>query len=159
MDLTPALAALGDKQRLYVQARLEGDAPSVAARRAGIKDPSQSWRLMEKQPEVVAALKAGREISIAATGITRETIVGMLQEAYRNATNSMEQIAAARELGKLLGLYEANKLQVEHKMEGIRHERELRTLSVTELEKLAALDGEFIDVTPRQEKALVRIAS
>lgn len=159
MDLTPALAALGDKQRIYVQARLEGDTPAVAARRAGVKNPSVAWRTMERLPEVGEALRKGREITIAATGVTRETIVGMLQEAYRNATNSMEQIAAARELGKLLGLYEANKLQVEHKMEGIRHERELRALTVEELEKLAALEGEFIDITPSQEKALVRLAS
>lgn len=157
MDLSPALAGLTDKQRLYVQARLEGHPPIAAARRAGVEKPQTTWRLMENRDEVVVALKRAREISVMHTGITRERVTEMLLEAYRNASNSMEQIAAARELGRMHGLYEANKLKVEHRLAERHSERELRTLSVEELEKLAALDGEFVDVTPVQEKALVPV--
>jgi hypothetical protein len=159
MDLAPAFAGLSDKQRLYVQARLEGDTPGVAARRAGVEVPNTSWRLMENNPVVAEALRKGREISIRSTGITREKVSEMLLEAYHNSTNAMEQVAAARELGKLHGLYEANKVQVEHKLAQLKHENELRALPLEELERLAALEGEFIDITPTREKALVRAAS
>lgn len=159
MDLSPALSGLSDKQRLYVQARLEGDQPGVAARRAGVKEPSSTWRLMENNPQIREALRKGREISMAATGITRERVTEMLLEAYRNAANATEQIAAAKELGRLHGVYEANKLQVEHNLKNVKSERELRALSVEDLERLAVIDGEFVDITPSQEKAVVRLAS
>ena len=158
MDLTPALADLTDKQRLYVQARLEGSSPELAARRAGSEVPKKDWRLYEIHPKVQAALQKGREISMQQCGVTRERVSEMLQEAYRNAATAMEQIAAAKELGKLWGVYEAAKVQVEHRLGNVKSEQELRALSVADLEALTAIEGEFIDVTPITEKALVRRA-
>lgn len=157
MDLMPALAGLSEKQRLYVQARLEGDGPETAARRAGCKSAEKSWRIMEHHPTVSAALAKGREISAQATGVTREKITEMFLEAYRNATTAAEQVMAAKELGRLHGLYEAQKVNHAVRVEQVRAESELRSLSVDELERLAVLDGEFLDITPTEEKQLVRL--
>lgn len=158
MDLSPAFQGLSDKQRLYVQARLEGNTPGIAARMAGVKDPEIHWKLMEAVPVVREALRKGREISIAATGVTRETVTEMLKQAFANATTAAEQVAAARELGKLHGVYEAQKVQHDVRVQELKDERELKALPTQELAKLAklpVLEGEFIEVTPGKEPAVV----
>ena len=101
MDLVPAMKGLSERQRLYVQARLEGNMPVESARRAGLEVPEVNWRSMEIAAPVRLALLKGREISIAATGVTRERITEMFEEAYRCATTAAEMVQAARELAKL----------------------------------------------------------
>lgn len=163
MDLTPALAGLSDKKRLYVQARLTGMNTGAAARAAGMKVPENSWRMYEFATDVQLALQKGREISMQATGIDRKKVSDMLLAAYDAATNTVEMVAAARELGKLHGLYEAQKLEVNHRLEQVKTERELRTLSTADLEQLVAkgpddfLETEYVEV-PMLEHAVVRPA-
>lgn len=156
MDLAPALQGLSEKQRLYVQARLTGMTPIVAARTVGARVPEKSWRVLEHNPAVRKALEQGRELSAKETGVTRKQISDMLVDAYRSATNAGEMVMAARELGKLHGLYEAQKIDVNHKLERVKTEHELRALTVEELEQLVSkapddfIDAEYAEV-PRLE--------
>jgi hypothetical protein len=107
---------------------------------------------------VAEALTKCRELSAVETGMTRERVSEMLQEAYRNATTAAEQIMAAREIGKLFGLYAAEKLQVDHshKLEHTNSDRDMKSLSHEELLVLAQMDkgivleGQFEVVQPRQ---------
>ena len=156
MDLAPIVANLSEKQRLYVQARLTGMTPLIAARSVGARVPEKTWRLFEHAPAVREALEKGRALSAKEAGITRQQISDMLVEAYRSATTAGEMVMAARELGKLHGLYEAQKLEVNHKLERVKTEHELRTLTVEELEQLVSkapddfIDAEYAEV-PRLE--------
>jgi hypothetical protein len=114
---------------------------------------------MEQREGVAAALKAGREQSIQETGITRKRVIEMLEEAYRSATTSAEMVMAARELGKLLGFYEATKVKVTHELTHVKSTEQLKTLTLEELERLAdqrqVIDGEFVDITPGRHPALI----
>lgn len=155
MDLLPAFRGLSDEQRVYVQARLEGQSPYKAVE--GMGKPRNSWRILENHPAVVQALKAAREECIKATGVTRERVSQMLLDAYENATTTMEQVAAARELGKLHGLYEAQKIQHELSTGDRKQlEKDLKSLPLHELERMV-VDAEFVDVTPGKDDPVGQI--
>lgn len=148
MNLAPAFVGLDERPRIYVEARLKGQSVTAASRAAGVAIGS-----LENDPLVVAAVQRGREICARETGITRKRIEEMLLEAYNCATTSIEMVAAARELGKLYGLYEATKLEVKHELQQVKQEHELRKLSVEDLERLVSeqggnvLEGEFSEVS------------
>ncbi len=103
MDLSPALEGLTEKRRIYVEARLQGMSPKAACMAAGVA-PNQISNY-EGNPDVKAAIAKGHAISAEHTGLTREKVTAMLMDAYRMAETATEMVMAARELGKLHGLY------------------------------------------------------
>lgn len=145
----PVLVDLTDGERLYVEARLRGLSLEASARAAGFKNPRSMSVAMEADERVVGALRRGREISSQATGVTRKTIEDMFLEAFRNAANATEQVMAARELGKLHGLYESTKTEVTHRLKQVAAESDLKSLPTEELERLTreqssqVIEGEF----------------
>lgn len=155
MDLAPAFEGLTEKQRLYVEARLRGMSQVASAVAAGASgDPKGSAKQYEAQEVVQRAIDKGRQISIAATGYTREKIAEMLQRAYDLAETSAEMTMAARELGRLHGVYAPTNVKVDHnhRLTNTRTEDDLRRLSTEELEKLAQtrggdyIEGDFTDL-------------
>jgi len=126
----------------------------AAAGAAGCKVPREDGSRWANKPHIATALAKGRELSIQATGMTRERLTEMLMDAYRNASTAMEQIAAAKELGKLHGLYAAQKVEVghTHKLEAAKSEREIKALTSEELLRLAhmrpgaVIEGEFTEI-------------
>lgn len=151
MDLAPAFEGLTDRERLYVEGVLKGLPKRAAAQAAGM-NPTTTGQL-DSRPAIAAALAKGREISIRETGVTRTKITDMLLEAWRNCVTATEQVVVARELGKLHGLYEAKKVEVKHQLEHVTRADQLRTLTVAELERIAAgggplvIEGEFTSVS------------
>lgn len=152
MDLRPALVDLTDSERIFVESVLRGMSKTAAAAAAGFKDPAASGKQIAGRPHVAAALEKARQISAQETGITRQKLNDMLMAAYYGAATAGEQIAAVRELAKLNGLYEAQKVAVTHKLEKANNEQELRRLPTEELVRLAQLpannviDGEFVEI-------------
>lgn len=159
MDLSAAFAGLDltDKQRIYVESRLRGMSKVASARAAGaIKDPERGAEQYEKYDAVRTAIERGRQISIQITGYTREKITDMLERAYYAATTAAEMVMAARELGKLHGLYAPTNVKVDHthRLKDARTEEDLRRLSTEELLRLANergtdfIEGEFTELEP-----------
>lgn len=152
MDLTPALAELDERESLYVQARLKGMSMAASAAAAGLA--AGSGAAVEGRAVVKAALARGRELTAKATGVTREEIIEMLRTAYSVAETAGEMVAAARELAKLQGLYEATKVEVKHEVRRVKGVDKLRSLPVEQLERIArgelVIEGEFTEVEPRR---------
>lgn len=154
MDLSPAFEGLDDRERIFVEGILRGMSQIASATAAGYKSPRDSAQELVKRPRVVAALEKGRELSIQETGITREKLSDMLMAAYTSATTAAEQIMAVRELGKLHGLYAAQKVEVghTHKLEAKDAIKQLQSMSSEQLLKVArmnrgqVIDGEFSEV-------------
>lgn len=113
----------------------------ASASAAGYNNARHDADRIAAKPHIAAAVAKGRALSILATGMTREKLTEMLMDAYRNASTAMEQIAAAKELGKLHGLYAAQKVEIghTHKLEAAKSEREIKALTSEELLQLAHL--------------------
>lgn len=149
MDLSAAFVDLTDKQRIYVESRLRGMSKVASAVAAGsTADPKKSAQQYEDNEAVAAALEKGRQISIAHTGYTREKVGEMLQRAYDCAATATEMVMAARELGRLHGVYAPANVKVDHthRLKDASNEGDLRRLSTAELEQLAHMrGGDFIE--------------
>jgi len=146
MDLTAAFDGLSDKDRIYVQSRLSGMSQVASALAAGLAPNHASE--FEKQPRIAEALAKGRAIGIEATGITREKITEMLMDAYRTAETAAEMIMAARELGRLHGVYAPQRVEMDHvhKLQHVKTEKDIRRLPTADLMKLVSQrGGEVID--------------
>src|SRR5690606_3836742 len=139
---------------LYVKARLEGLSKSAAAAAAGA-NPKNS-KQFEESAAVQEALRKGMEAFSAEVMFSRRKAHDMLMEAHANASNTIEQVAAIKELIKLHGVAapEVKELRHHHSLEG-GGPREVRNLSDDELLRLAQLpteqlphiiDGEFEEV-------------
>lgn len=153
MDLSPAVDGLTERERIFVEGILRGLTQIAAAQAAGYANAKNAAHDLAREPKIKAAIAKGREISIQATGVTREKLTDMLMSAYMNAETAAEQIMAVRELGKLHGLYAAQKVEVGHTHELKNpNEKDIRTLSSAELLRLARLkggdifEGEFTEI-------------
>ena len=109
---------LTKQQRIYVDSRLQGMNLTQAARAAGYAYPNVIGHSLSKHPRVKAVLMArSKEMSVNIK-LKREDIIEGLQDAVRSAATSTELTAAWRELGRVIGAYEPEKIEVNvtHKM-------------------------------------------
>ena len=131
------------KQRLYVQARTMGSPPVVAAKIAGFKKTDLAAMELEADDMIRQALDMAVRVRARERQITREVVLDWMMDALRNAATSTEQLAAAREIGKMLGFYEPAKVQINTTIE-VR-KQELMTKSDDELLAMAGdtIEGQF----------------
>lgn len=147
MDLGTLLEPLTPRERLFVAARLKGLSEKASCLAAGDENtPGKGhW---SHAAHVVECLRAAQEISAAEIGITRKHITDMLMQAFHNASTSLEQTAAARELARLHGLYAPTKVKVEHdhshRIEDKR--KQIGTMTNEQLMDLLAIPGEFTEM-------------
>lgn len=71
--------------------------------------------------------------------VTRDTLTQMLFESHRKSATATEEIAAARELGKLHGLYESDKTQ--QTTINVNVIEQIESLPMDELLELANMQG------------------
>lgn len=137
------MAALDEKQKLYVESRALGSMPVAAARVAGYADPDRAGTSLEADTTVRMAVEVATRLKSREHKITRDTVLQWLQDAYLAASTSTEMVGAAREIAKLLGLYEPQTINV-NKTLTLRQEQ-ITQLSDRDLAELAggAIDGEF----------------
>ena len=102
-DLPSSYLELTRKQRLYVDARLQGMSQVAAATAAGSTRPKSEAHRFETHEKVQQAL-VDRMAKVAdEVDFSRKEAHDMYMEAYRNAETAMEQIAAVNAMVKLHG--------------------------------------------------------
>jgi hypothetical protein len=143
------------KQRRYVELRLEGKQPKEAASAAGFsagRAMNHAYNALERHPAIKAILREAGRSALRKLCLTREHVLHGLLDAVDTAASSTELTNAWKEIGRVIGAYEPEKVQID-----VNHivPETLRTMPIQELAALADLqgifDGEFI---VRDEEAL-----
>lgn len=109
---------LTDKQKAFVKALAMGESRPNAMRQAGmsLNNPAYAARLVA-MPNIQRALAIEREANAKASELTRRDVIEMHKEAYDMAKLMSEpssMVAAAREIGKMCGFYEPQKINITH---------------------------------------------
>ena len=106
---------LTDKQKAYAVARARGETVPNAMAQAGYNEqPSYGYRL-DKMPNVQALIRQEQALYAEASQMDRKKVIDMQLEAFEMARVMAEpssMVAAAREIGKICGLYEPKKVEV-----------------------------------------------
>jgi hypothetical protein len=129
--------ALTSQQGVYVESRANGTVPVVAARVAGYADPDAASAELEADTTVRMAIEAASRVKQRQQAITREDVISGFLDAVALATTATEVVAAWREIGKINGLYEPQKVEITKTL------KDLTRLKDEELVRLAPLDGDF----------------
>lgn len=134
------LEALTPQQRRYVDARVCGMNSGAAAKAAGL--PSTHGPGLERSPTVQLAIKEINEKAMGDLVLTRQDVINGMMDAVKAAASSTELVAAWREIGKIIGAYEAQKIAVTHEM---LLPEELRVMSDRQLVVAAGMKGVTLD--------------
>jgi hypothetical protein len=130
------LAGLTELQRKYVEARLSGMIPLHAGRAAGITQPEINTYRMERHPKVQRALGTARQQIIEKYDVGREDVLRGMFDAVQASGNATELVAAWREIGKIIGVYEPARVEVMHRIEDVTLDK-LQRLPTKDLIELA----------------------
>ena len=142
---------LTKKQKGYADGVTKGLSQERSAIMAGAS--TDSVQAFEASRDVQQEIKRIRAEVIKNTGVTREEIVDMFMEAAgfaRLMGDPMGMIAAARELGKMLGHYAPEVKKTLHGIDAAQLKKALKDMNDDELYKLAhakVIDGEFTATT------------
>lgn len=135
-NLPSVLEGLTPQQRRFVDARVCGMNPSQAAKAAGL--PTTHGPGLERSPTVQLAIKEIHEKAMAEMTLTRKDVVNGFLDAVKAASSSTELVQAWREIGKIIGAYEPQKIAVTHEM---LLPEQLRVMSDKQLMVAAGLEG------------------
>lgn len=100
-----AFKPLTRQEERYLAARISGLDPKSCNEIAGFKEAYVAGENLENALDFFADTK------IAIAAVTRDEVTGMLRESHAKASEVRDEISAARELGKLWGLYESDKVR------------------------------------------------
>jgi hypothetical protein len=145
----------------------EGMTPSDAAVFCGFEDPGKTAKQLMMRPTVKKALNVMIERTMKMSEITRDDVLDGFKDAIaiaRTQSEPMTMIAGWREVGKMLGMYEA-KLKIEITGGAGELERQLANMSDAELLRMVHArssllppiegevveDGEFTEEEPKDE--------
>lgn len=139
------LEPLTPQEAKFVAMLCQGLPKKVAAEAAGYTAASTPYALMKK-PRVLAALEQQKMLFAEKAMVNRDILTVQFYEERAKAATAGEGIAALREIGRLHGLYEANKVEVTKKE--VTNAKQVETLSVDELIELSADDYEELAPQP-----------
>lgn len=94
------------QQEQFILHYVKGQSATAAARAAGY---SGSGTALLNDERIQRAIELLREKTLGEIRISRDMLNGMLLEAHAKSATATEEINAIRELGKMNGLYEADK--------------------------------------------------
>lgn len=100
------------QQELLLAHYFRGASYPAAARAAGYQDPRVGREYLTS-PSGQRFLEYLREREFHDIRVTRESVTEMFFSAYKQAATATEMVAAARELGKLHGLYPDQRKQID----------------------------------------------
>ena len=106
---------LTEKQKLYAVARARGESVPNAMAQAGYNEQVSYGYRLDKMPNVQALMRQEQALYAEAAQIDRKKVIDMQLEAYELARTMAEpatMVSAAREIGKICGLYEPQKVQI-----------------------------------------------
>lgn len=143
---------MSPKRTAYVQNRAKGMTRKQSAINAGIADTAGNYQNKSVQYELARV----RAEMAADANITREDVVAMLVDAAdmaRMMSDPTAMIAAAREIGKILGHYAPEVKRIVRGMDQGEVKKALENMSDEELLKIAnarvkVIDGESRRVEP-----------
>lgn len=115
---------LTEKQKAYAVARASGESIPNSMQIAGYNEQFSYGYRMDKMPNIRAAVAREAALYAEASQMTRKKVIDMQLDAFAMARMMSEpasMVSAAREIGKICGLYEPQKVEVN--MNGtIQHE-------------------------------------
>lgn len=138
---------LTPQQVEYVAARAKGMNCVQAAQAAGYSTPNIQGYQLENKPHVKAALQKEWKRAEKAAEISKKRVLDGMMDAIDQAklmADPTAQISGWREIAKICGYYEPQRLQVEVSVSAKRLFSQFETLSDEELLKIA--EKEVIDV-------------
>lgn len=138
----PKAEELNDQQRSYVNLLASGMNKTAAAAGAGYKNPGIRGCELYATPHVRAAIEEARKVTAQRNLVTRDQVVQGFLDAVRAAANSLELVAAWREIAKLFGYYEPEKIEKKITLIAERRIEDLRQLPDNELAELLGIDLE-----------------
>ena len=138
-DLTPS-------QRTYMELRCAGKSAYDAAIGAGYAESfaRKAPAALERHPVIRTAIRASTQKAMKELALSRQDVLQGLLDAVDLAATSTELTAAWREIGKVIGAYEPQKVQID-----VHHvtSEQLRDMTTQELAVLAnmqgVIDGEY----------------
>lgn len=112
---------LTEKAKLFVKYWAQGESIASASARAGYGDgATYAYRLVH-YPQAKALYAQEKALYEQAGQMTRKKVMDMLIESYDMAKLAAEpssMVSAAREIGKICGYYEPQKIKIEHSIKG-----------------------------------------
>jgi len=137
---------LTNQEKAFVYNFITTHSVPSAAGVAGLT-PTQAQKWLETR-KIQEAIKIYDEATLSSIRVTRDHLTNMLFDAHRHSATATEEITAIREIGKMNGLYEPEKIQTQnvtyHKVE------QLEQLSDEELMAMAGEDD--IDLLPSTQQ-------
>lgn len=133
-----AFEQLSSQEVTYVESRLCGNTPLTSARLAGLPQPNEACTRLEKDERVRAALESAIRLQTYEKRLTRDDVLAGFMDAVGMASTATELVSAWREIGKVIGAYEPQQIEVNAKSR-----EQLRELSDAELANLAAIDADY----------------
>jgi hypothetical protein len=129
---------------------LRGHTPAQAARAAGMNTTARFSAYVASE-EGKALLSVLRDREFEDVRITRGQLTSMFMEAYHVAATATEMVAAARELGKLHGIYPDSRPQVNVNIDNRGGNSEV-TITTRQMQKMS--DAELLQFVPTLAEAL-----
>jgi phage terminase small subunit len=130
---------IAEKHRIFANAIMEGANQSDAARAAGYH-PTNATQVMRSE-DVQLALAEARQQITEATTIKRLDVLNIMIEAVdmaRTLADPATMIKGASEIGKMMGYYEPEKLNINVNLDENVFHSKLKQLSDAELLEIAS---------------------
>lgn len=144
-EMPDVVSLLTPRQRRYVEARASGMPPRTAAQACGA--PSNDGRLaatLENDPDIQLALREINRAAMQDMVLTRKDVLDGLMDAVRSAATSTELTTAWREIGRIIGAYEPQKIAVTHEHILPEQLRSMSDRQLIEIAGLGDLDAEYV---------------
>lgn len=125
-------STLAPLQKKYVDGRAQGLAPTTAATAAGIAKTTKTGKEYERNPKIRRCLVLSAKLNMHRNVLGREDVIQGFMDAIPHAATATELTGIWRELGKIIGAYEPEKIVHEHRLEEKTREQ-LAQMSDSEL--------------------------
>lgn len=148
-DTTQDTDELSSRERKFCESLALGMTKRQAAKLAKYRQPTQAANRMLKRPRVRAYLQELYDDAKEKTLITRDNVVEGMQAAVEDAKlqgDPMAQIAGWREIGKILGLYAAERKELNVTGHLNHATQQIANMNEQQLLEMAgddAIEGEF----------------
>jgi phage terminase small subunit len=152
MPLVSTIDGLTPQQRTFAEEYAKGFSQTQAATRAGYESPSSSGRDLLTNSKVQALISSLQQAHQEIAQFSREEFIEGMKEAIEMArlmSDPQTMIVGFRELGRACGFYEAQKIKVEHTVNGTVRLEQLNTMTdeqLLEILEKPALEGEAVRV-------------
>lgn len=134
---------LTERQQTYVKARIDGVSVKEAGERAGYTMNEASLRThVERHPKIKVILRESNRAAMKKLELSREDVLQGFLDAVDASQTSQDLTVAWREIGRVLGVYEPTKVQVDVAQMSAA---QMQELSTEELVSLAGMQGVLLE--------------